>query len=595
MVKLNRFRGRRLSVAFAVLGVVATAGVIAITASAAGAAAAAKPAAAKSAAASKVVITLRGHGSTLPSGVVPSLAFVACQGNSPYIPTGPCPLAPPKDEGDTPAAPSFIPHAKAARLGVPAGPKVKSDFLGQTDVSQAADSGSLDTPPDQGLCVGPAGPLEGAGMNLGVPSDASVVVEQVNDGVAVFDTAGNTLYHNSDANLFDDANSTGDPECNYDPATETYFFTEIGAANGMYYSTNISVLNLNGWAAYSLDSSNGGGYCFPDFPHQGYDSNALYLTVNEFCGSNEDYAGSSIFAIDKTGLVNEGSPYATEWSLGSTYFTFRPASGPSGTEYLLASEQNYSEGDYLDIAWVTGDNKLASGGLPVLSLTSIPSEPYAEPVPALSTGDDTSCVYVNHSDPGQPDDQTWCSVPEASLDPIDMRLEQVQLSHGLLYTSLLTAVTVGADPTVVDGAAWFVVDPKKLKVTKQGYVGATKTWMVNPSFLQSKWDKKGKTSHFVMSFGMTSTTMNPSTGFMSSTNAGNTFSEIQAVGVGAGPHVSFADNYPDYYRRRWGDYSAMAIDPATGYVWSAHEYIPSGPDGQNGVDNWGTRVWAVSK
>ena len=35
--------------------------------------------------------------------------------------------------------------------------------------------------------------------------------------------------------------------------------------------------------AYYADTAEG-GYCFPDFPHQGYDTNALYITINEFCG-----------------------------------------------------------------------------------------------------------------------------------------------------------------------------------------------------------------------------------------------------------------------------------------------------------------------
>ncbi len=105
----------------------------------------------------------------------------------------------------------------------------------------------------------------------------------------------------------------------------------------------------------------------------------------------------------------------------------------------------------------------------VLSLTSIPSESFTEPVDATSTGDGTTCVQQLIDPNSNPPGQVFCSVPESSLDPVDMRVEQVQYSKGQLYTSLSTSMTVGHDPTIIDGAAWFQVDPNKMKVVKQGY------------------------------------------------------------------------------------------------------------------------------
>jgi hypothetical protein len=59
--------------------------------------------------------------------------------------------------------------------------------------------------------------------------------------------------------------------------------------------------------------------------------------------------------------------------------------------------------------------------------------------------------------------------------------------------------------------------------------------------------------------------------------------------------VSFSTLQPGYLRRRWGDYSAIAIDPATGGVWSADEYIPNTASGHDPKENWGTRIWRISK
>ena len=164
------------------------------------------------------------------------------------------------------------------------------------------------------------------------------------------------------------------------------------------------------------------------------------------------------------------------WTLGNNYYSFRGATGdPTNTEYLLASEQNDVTQNALDFAWVTGDNKIAKGNGPViLSLTSIPERVVhgAGRRPEHGRRHDLRA----RSTPGA-DGQTWCSIPEKTLDPTDMRLEQVTYSKGKLYTSLDTSLTVGNDPTVVDGAAWFQVDPKALKVAQQGYVGVPGTYL----------------------------------------------------------------------------------------------------------------------
>jgi hypothetical protein len=597
-VKIDHFRepraGGKLAVVLAVFGVLAAAAVFGMTASAARAAAG-KPATATYASKAATVSPLN-HFTQLPHGIQYDLAFLACQGTSELMPTGTCSLAPPSEEEDVPGSPTQVPNAPGPHgpgHGGPGGPggnggRLGSNFNGISDLSQRTTTGFHFTPPDQGLCVGPAGPLEGAGVDLGVPGNSTVIVELVNDGWGVFSKNGSQLWLDSNIDLFGDPFSSGDIECNYDQQSKSYFFTEIGALNGEFYGTNLVVMNAKGYSAYYVDTAEG-GFCFPDFPHQGIDNNALYITINEFCGPNEDFAGANIYALAKKQLVSHSDTNGVFWTLGNNYYSFRGATGdPTNTEYLLASEQNEFTQNALDFAWVTGDDKIAKGNGPViLSLTSIPSESFTEPVDAQSTGDGMTCKQTFHTDLGQPDDETWCSIPEKTLDPTDMRLEQVQYSNGRLYTSLDTSMTVGHDPTVVDGAAWFQVDPKALKVVHQGYVGAAGKYLVMPSLAVS--DPKT----LMLGFSATSPTLHPSTGYMISKNGGKAWSSLTITGAGSGPHVSFSDNQPGYLRKRWGDYSRIAVDPATGDAWMADEYIPSGAEGADTVDNWGTRVWQI--
>ena len=483
--------------------------------------------------------------------------------------------------------------------GPPPGPRghLIANFNGVSDDDNVTTLGGHVTPPDQGLCVGPADALEAAGLPLGVPGNQSVIVEPVNESWSVYSTNGTRLYGpDSLADLFNDGFAGGDVSCNYDPGSKTFFFMEIGAPSGEFYETGLAVINAaHGYASYGIDTAEGGD-CFPDFPQMGFDDNAFYLAINEFCGEDQDeFAGANLYALSKSQLAGESSSISgIAWqglSLdGIPVLTLRPAIGDgTKTEYLMNSVAYDAEGNGVDVAntlglWhVDGDKNLTSGHGPVtLSGQSIHSESYAFPVPAESTGDG-SCT--NYKDEG-------CVITsEQELNPDDDRLEQLQYVNGhggeALYTSLNSAMTIGNDPTPVDGAAWFQVDPHgQGKVTRQGYVGQAGTYLLYPSIVRSG------SGALMMGFSMTSPTLDPSTGYVTSKH-GKHFSPVQTTATGSTAHRSYSDILFD--EPRWGDYSAIAFDPRGGGVWMANEYIPSDAEGGADVaDNWGTRVWGLT-
>jgi hypothetical protein len=463
-----------------------------------------------------------------------------------------------------------------------------ANFNGIDDATNVPLVGGHLTPPDQGLCVGPASALEALGLSGNTP----VVVEAVNEAMTVYNTSGNVLAGPiSLANLFSDPFASGDPSCNYDPGTQSFFFTEIGAVDDAFFGTGIAVLNSNGYAAYGLDTAEG-GFCLPDYPQHGFDNNAFYISVREFCGPDQnDFEGANLYGLSKSQLAGlSSSVNVTSWAglvdqAGIPVDGLRPATGDgTNTEYLLNAiaydaSGNSTNASNLDFWQVTGDQNITSGsGTVSLSEQSIPTEPYAYPVNATSTGDG-SCSFHNGV----------CEITsESYIDPVDSRLLQVQFvdDHGAtrLYTSLDSALTVGNDPTPVDGAAWFEINPNTGKVNHQGYVGLAGTNLLFPSMVRSA------SGTLNMGFSMTSPTLNPSTGYVVSKNQGNTFSPVQTTGVGYGPHLSYSPIL--FGRHRWGDYSAVALDPTTGNVWMADEYtFNQGPDP---ADNWGTRVWGLS-
>jgi hypothetical protein len=476
--------------------------------------------------------------------------------------------------------------------------RLLASFNGLSDADDLAVLGGVTTPSDQGLCVGPAGALQGAGVPLAVAGDTSVIVEMVNDLWAVYSKDGELLHGPEGLDkLFRNEYFVGASSCNYDPATQTFFFTEIGYTlnDGVYTpGTDLAVMNANGHAAYVLDTRGGGGDCFPDFPQQGFDDDAFYITVNEFCGPQFVYSGAGVYALSKSQLVAL-SPAVNLVSFtglltldGHRVYTLRPAVGDgTATEYLLSSFSYGTDAQPLAAAhelafWqVTGDHAITAGsGTVTLTGRIIPSEPYAFPVPATSTGDGHQSGPIDFV------------IAESYLEPNDSRLEQVQFvsSNGppRLYTSLNTALTVGNDPTPVDGAAWFEINPGTGEINHQGYVGVAGTHLLYPSIVRSG------SGTLVMGFSMTSPTLAPSTGYVLSKNQGNAFSPVRTTAEGSGPHVSYSPFF--YGRHRWGDDSVIALDPTDGSVWLADQYVPPiGQGGENIYDNWGTRIWGLQE
>ena len=143
---------------------------------------------------------------------------------------------------------------------------------------------------------------------------------------------------------------------------------------------------------------------------------------------------------------------------------------------------------------------------------------------------------------------------------------------------------MSGDPSARDGAAWFVLDPKRARVTNQGYLGVAGAYLLYPSILHTD---DGLTA---MAFSITSPSMNPSAAYVVG-KSHHGFGPVQITGLGSGPHVSFADVL--FGRGRWGDYSALELDPNHADIWSGTEYIGPLPGGGDLVDNWGTRIWEL--
>ena len=285
--------------------------------------------------------------------------------------------------------------------------------------------------------------------------------------------------------------------CLYDPGTQSFYFTEIGfpVATGPAFDDNnttvdVTVMNAHGVAAYQFDTSLGGpsqGDCFGDQPKTGFDNNALVVSTDEYCGPTEsNYEGAIVLTISKPQLVSEAAAVADS-VLGPVSLSGIPVTGldpaigtGSGTGYLVNSFAFLANGDNNPVgnsvgSWTLADTAAVTSGhgTPTLTGTAAPSEPYAFPVPATSTGDGSTHV-----------DGAMTITSETALNPDDSRMsgpvEVTRTGHGVeLWTALDAAVTVHG--TTTDAAAWFVIDPGRAIVTSQGYVVAKGANLLYPA------------------------------------------------------------------------------------------------------------------
>jgi len=471
------------------------------------------------------------------------------------------------------------------------------NFAGLTNLANAALNPFVAEPPDQALCVGYL-----ADLNTGQHIPA--MFEMVNDVIAIYLPNGKLVIATSLETFFGEANFpvglvplVGDPRCHFDSQTHTFFFTATAIGPSQFLPGSKSRVDLAAIDANTqkgleilLDTTNAANPkcpCFSDEPLFGIDSNAVYVSSNEFTLplASATFQGTILIVFAKEPIVNrefkkirifEGSFPRLVGSLPVS--SVQPAINvsPAGSEYLENSVLSNNIENAL-ILWHVTDQNIANGVAPKLILPPaiIRVENYAVPVPAASTGS------------GVPNSLGLLSA--AFLDAGDSRLQQVEgiqdEGNIELWSSLDTAIKIPGDSKIRDGVAWFRINPQKASVVEQGYVASAGNYLLYPAILHTS---HGSTA---IVFSVTSPKLNPSAANIfspsSPTNFGTTF---HIAALGAGPYIDESSNPPP---SRWGDYSAAALSQDGSNIWLATEFVPA-PIDSFFFWNWGTQIFEVN-
>jgi len=408
-------------------------------------------------------------------------------------------------------------------------------------------------PPDTNLSVG-----------------ATQVVQWVNESFAVFDKstgalvmgpkAGNSLWSGFGGGCA--TNNDGDPIVKYDQIAGRWVFTQFSVSTTPYLQCVAVSTTSDATGTYNRYSFSFGNTQFPDYPKLGVWPDAYYMTFNIF-NNAKSFAGAKFCALDRSAML-AGTAATMQCFQLSTGFggvlpsdldgsTLPPAGSP---DFLLNFGSNSLNEWKFHVDFTNPANTTLTGPL------NIPVAPFT---PACNGG---ACI----SQPGTR------NLLDSLGDRLMYRLAYRNFSgHESLVVDQSVMVS-GTKKAQVVGIRWYELrNPNAAggaSVFQQGTYSpdSVSRWMGSIAM-----DKMGD---IAVGYSASNGSAFPSvryTGRVPGDPLGTLEGEI-ILKAGGGSQTGSL--------HRWGDYSAMAIDPSNDCTfWYTNEYLKS-----SGSFNWSTWI-----
>src|SRR5437588_348756 len=394
---------------------------------------------------------------------------------------------------------------------------------------------------------------------------ATPYVQWVNTSFAVFNkstgalisgpTAGNTLWSGFGGGCQD--NNDGDPIVLYDKLANRWVFSQFSVSTTPYLqciAVSTSSDATGTYNRYSFQYNN-----FDDYPKMGVWPDGYYETFNMFNGNN--FVGSDACAYDRAAMLNGTAAKQVCFQQNSSVGGLLPSdldgttAPPAGSpNYMLFYGKNNLNLFKFHADFATSTNSTFTGP------TVIPVAAFL-PLCNNNTG---TCV----PQPGT----------TSQLDSLDDRL-MYRLAYRNLGTHESLVVNHSVATSSSGGVRWYEIqNPSGSPVLAQQGTFAPDSnyrWMGSIAM-----DQVGD---IAVGYSISSSSVFPSvafTGRVPTDPAGTMQAETRVVS-GSGSQTSQTRTLS-----RWGDYSAMQVDPVDDCTfWYTQEYIKT-----NGVFNWNTRI-----
>jgi hypothetical protein len=418
-------------------------------------------------------------------------------------------------------------------------------------------------PPDQGSAVGPNHYVEMINLTYAIYNK---------DGTtAVPPTPLSTFFAN--AGLPGLGTNLSDPRIVYDPASARWFIVMITTesnSNSFVVAVSQSSDPTGAWKAARFVANNTASN-FADYPTIAIDANALYMASNNFANGTS-FDGVSLTSIPKSDLLNPAGPVVANrshfdnltggGSPGTQPFTFAPVSDFESRDHgVIVAVDRFSPATIVHLYDVLNPGSNA----------------------ATLSGDNPLTVpqYWSNQNAHQPDGSRTL---ESGGDRIGSN--NVYQVGNILWAadSILTSATTGNG--VYDAIRWYEIDESTNTVLQSGTISDPHHDYIYPSIAANAagdvvigFTASGDstTTDFASSWYVTGTTSGGVTTFGAPIALRNGSSNYSIVGSG---------------RNRWGDFSAISVDPTNSNAfWIAEEVaIPGNPTITSRPVVWGTQI-----
>ncbi|MDX6452339.1 MAG: hypothetical protein QOH16_2388 [Gaiellaceae bacterium] len=413
-------------------------------------------------------------------------------------------------------------------------------------------------------------------------------VQTVNTSVGIFGKDGTRQAAFTFDSLFsqaatgtpcDNANQ-GDPVALYDPFGDRFIVTDFAwndaqFGTGPFYQcmavSKTSDPVSGGWYFYAWKTETGAS--LPDYPKLGVWPDGIYMSANVFASSgSQAFQNVQVWAFDRT-KMEAGDPTAQAVTFpvaarvgGVSVFSLLPSNARSVTGAPPAGSPNYFSSIYASYAIRTWKFHVD----------------WTTPANSTFTGPTNSSISTFNVGPS--------TVPEKDGNSLDTLSYRLMMQNQ--YTNLNGRESLWLTHTVGNGSSVAQVRWYELPVTG-GAVGAVRqqsTWapdLLNRFMPSLAVDKKGD---MALGYSVSDASMYPAIRY-SGRLAGDPLNQLtqseQTLVQGLGYQCcTFSDGSTN---TRWGDYSAMTIDPDGCTFWYTGEYYDAHPTTKVD-DNWQTRI-----
>ena len=411
---------------------------------------------------------------------------------------------------------------------------------------------------------------------------ATQYVQWVNTAFAVFDkagglvlgpTAGNSLWSGFGGGC--QTNNDGDPIVQYDKIANRWIFTQFSVSTTPYLQCVAVSRTSDATGSYNRYSFSYGTTQFPDYPKLGVWPDAYYVTFNIF-NNGTTFGGAKVCAYDRAAMLAGTAATQQCFQLSTSYGGLLPADVDGASSAL------------------GGPGSTSSSGLP----------PAGSPGVFMNFGSNSLNLWKMHVDWTTPPNTTLSgptNIPVAAFSTAcngggtcipqpGTRQKLDSLGDRLMYRLAYRHFADGHDAIVVDHSVsvsgitsvrWYELRNifGSTGVFQQGTLGSSDgihRWMGSVAM-----DGSGD---IAVGYSASSGSVYPSiryTGRVTSDALGTIETE-SILKAGTGSQTANLS--------RWGDYSAMTVDPVNDCTfWYTNEYLKA-----SGTFNWSTWISSFS-